>query len=287
MTTFRLPDATMLGSVRLQVSDLDRSIDYYHRIIGLVTVGQGANGADLAARDDGPVLVELREHKLAAPVPRRGRLGLYHFAILLPERAALGRFVSHLAESGTRAGMSDHLVSEAVYLNDPDGLGIEVYCDRTRSSWRRVDGQIAMATNPLDVDALVESAGGKQWTGMPAGTTIGHVHLHVGDIEDAATFYCDGLGLEKTVWSYPGALFMAAGGYHHHLGTNTWATGATRPADSESRLLHWQVVVPTPDDAAAAAANLRAGGHPVIAAGAAWRATDPWGTTLEIIAAVS
>ena len=287
MTAFRLPDATTLGSVRLQVSDLDRSIDYYQRIIGLVTVRQGANGADLAARDDGRVLVELREHKLAAPMPRRGRLGLYHFAILLPDRAALGRFVSHLAESGTRAGMSDHLVSEAVYLNDPDGLGIEVYCDRTRSSWRRVDGQIAMATNPLDVDALVESAGGERWTGMPAGTTIGHVHLHVGDIEDAATFYCDGLGLEKTVWSYPGALFMAAGGYHHHLGTNTWAAGATRPAGSESRLLHWQVVVPTPGDAAAAAANLRAGGHPVIAAGAAWRATDPWGTTLEIIAAVS
>jgi len=183
--------------------------------------------------------------------------------------------------------MSDHLVSEAVYLTDPDGLGIEIYCDRPRDSWQRVDGQLAMASNPLDLDAVIESAGGERWTGMPAGTTIGHVHLHVGDIEDAATFYCDGPCLEKTVWSYPGALFMAAGSYHHHLGTNTWAAGATRPSDSESRLLHWQVVVPTPGDAAAAAANLRAGGHPVIAAGAAWRATDPWGTTLEIIAAIS
>lgn len=283
MAQFRLPDLTTLGSVRLQVSDLERSIDYYERLIGLVAVKQGARRADLTAQGAGMTLVELSERRFASPVPRRGRLGLYHFAILLPNRAALGRFLIHLAESGTRAGMSDHLVSEAVYLTDPDGLGIEIYCDRPRDSWLRVDGQISMATNPLDLDAVIESAGDERWTGMPAGTTLGHVHLHVGDIDAAATFYSDGVGFEKTVWNYPGALFMAAGGYHHHLGINTWAAGAAPATDSDARLLHWQVVVPTAADAQSAVANLKAGGHPVTAAGSAWRATDPWGTTVEII----
>ncbi len=285
MTQFSLPPATTLGTVRLQVSDLERSVDYYERVIGLVAVKQGARRADLTAAGGAMTIVELCERRLASPVPKRGRLGLYHFAILLPNRAALGRFLSHLAESGTRAGMSDHLVSEAVYLTDPDGLGIEVYRDRPRDSWQRVDGQLATAINPLDRDAVIESAGGERGTGMPAGTTLGHVHLHVGDIGEAATFYSDGLGFEKTVWSYPGALFMAAGGYHHHLGTNTWAAGAAPATDSDSRLLQWQVVVPTAADARAVATNLKAGGHPVSAAGNAWRATDPWGTTVEIIAA--
>ena len=164
---------------------------------------------------------------------RGGQLGLYHFAILLPDRAALGRFVAHLARIGERAGASDHLVSEALYLSDPDGLGIEVYADRPRATWR-YDGQrqLAMDTRPLDLNSLVQAAGGEPWTGMPAGTVMGHVHLHVGDIERAAAFYHAALGLDKVVWSYPGALFLSAGGYHHHVGLNTWAgPGATRPRD--------------------------------------------------------
>src|SRR5215208_3195761 len=125
--------------------------------------------------------------------------------------------------------MSDHLVSEAVYLTDPDGLGIEVYADRPQNTWRAIDRQLEMTTKPLDVANVIEAAGGKKWDGMPSGTKIGHVHFYVGNIDEAARFYHEALGMDKIVWNYPGALFMSAGGYHHPVGTNTWASGA-RPA---------------------------------------------------------
>jgi catechol 2,3-dioxygenase len=218
----------------------------------------------------------------AAPAPQQGRLGLYHFAILLPDRAALGRFVAHLAEIGARAGASDHLVSEAIYLRDPDGLGIEVYADRPRASWRAVDGQLQMDTAPLDLDALVQAAGGVPWSGMPAGTRVGHVHLHVGDLEKAADFYHAALGLDKIVWSYPSALFLSAGGYHHHLGVNTWAgAGAPRPTEQDARLLEWRLETPS---AERAVASLAEAGYPARSTDDGWVVTDPWGTDLRLIA---
>src|SRR5690606_740815 len=146
------------------------------------------------------------------------RLGLYHFAILVPDRATLGRFVAHLAATGVRFGASDHLVSEALYLRDPDGLGIEVYVDRPRSEWATSRRKLEMATEPLDLARVASAGQGEAWGGQPAGTRIGHVHLRVADRERSATFYHHGLGLDKMVWSYPGALFLSAGGYHHHLG---------------------------------------------------------------------
>jgi catechol 2,3-dioxygenase len=230
-------------------------------------------------------IIELHERPGARPVPRRGRLGLYHFAILLPERAALGRFLRHLGEMGERAGMSDHLVSEAVYLSDPDGLGIEVYADRPRDSWRRAGRQLAMATDPLDVENLLRAAGSEPWSGMPAGTVLGHVHLYVDDLDRATAFYHAGLGLDKTVWSYPGALFMSAGGYHHHLGTNTWAAGADPAGAEDARLLEWELVVPGTGDAASAVASLAAAGAEVEPSGSGGVARDPWGTAVRIRAA--
>jgi catechol 2,3-dioxygenase len=227
-------------------------------------------------------LIELVERAGASPVPRRGRLGLYHFAILLPDRGSLGRFVGHLAGLGARAGMSDHLVSEAVYLQDPDNLGIEVYADRPRSSWRHEGRQLAMATEPLDARSLVQAAGGAPWAGMPSGTTIGHVHLHVGNIDDAAAYYHNGLGLDKVVWSYPGALFLSAGGYHHHLGTNTWAADAPSAGENDARLLDWEIVVPRAEDAEAAARSVEAAGYRATRAGESWLLTDPWGTTVRL-----
>jgi len=187
-----------------------------------------------------------------------------------------------LVDLGITPGMSDHLVSEALYLSDPDGLGIEVYCDRPRSEWNVADRQLKMATNPLDARAVIDAAKGELWTGMPAGTKVGHVHLYVGDIDDAEAFYHRGLGLDKMVWSYPGALFLSAGGYHHHLGTNTWAAGAPPATDDDARLLEWTIVVPSADDAAAAAENIRAQGYDVIDSDGTWTATDPWGTTLRL-----
>jgi catechol 2,3-dioxygenase len=215
-------------------------------------------------------------------VPKRGRLGLYHFAILLPDRPGLGRFARHLADSGIYAGMSDHRVSEAFYLTDPDGLGIEVYADRPRGEWRHEDRQLLIATEPLDVEDVLRAAGGERWTGMPAGATLGHVHLFVGDLDAAARFYHAGLGFDKVVWSYPGALFLSAGGYHHHLGTNTWAAGAAPAGDGDARLLEWEIRVPTADDAAAALESLRAAGVPIERSGNGGVARDPWGTAVRV-----
>jgi len=272
---YRLPAELRLGRVRLQVADLARSLEYYERVLGFRVLRRSGADAVLAAHGDDTPLVELHEKPGVAPVPRRGRLGLYHFAILLPDRAALGRFVAHLAEVGERAGASDHFVSEALYLQDPDGLGIEVYADRPRSAWRVEGGQIAMATEPLDLADLVRAAGGERWAGMPAGTTVGHVHLHVGDLDEAAAFYHQGLGLDQVVWSYPGALFLSAGGYHHHLGLNTWAAGAAPATDDDARLLEWEILVPTPDDALA---SLSRAGY----AAEDGVVRDPWGTALRI-----
>jgi catechol 2,3-dioxygenase len=279
---YRLPAALRLGRVRLEIADLARSMGYYERVIGLRPIATTPSGAVLGAeRDDTPIL-ELIERPGATPVPRRGRLGLFHYAILLPDRAALGRFVTHLGEIGEYAGMSDHGVSEAIYLSDPDGLGIEVYADRPRESWRIEHGMIAMTTQPLDVESLVDAAHGEPWTGAPAGTRIGHVHLHVGDLAAAASFFHEGLGLDKVMLQYPGALFMSAGGYHHHLGTNTWAAGAARPNDGDARLLEWTIQLPEQKDVDAAAQSLIARGYAVDRDGGDAVSTDPWGTRVRI-----
>ena len=278
---YRLPEATRLGRVVLQVADLERSLEYYQRIVGF-SVLERKNGTATLGPAAGPVLLELREHRGARPVPRRGLLGLYHFAILLPSRAFLARFVRHLEDSGERAGMSDHLVSEAVYLTDPDGLGIEVYADRPRETWRSADRQLAMATNPLDVGDLMSALGNEAWEGMPEGTVIGHVHLFVGGIEAAERFYHAGLGFDKIVWSYPGALFLSAGGYHHHLGTNTWAAGAPPAGPEDARLLEWEVLVPASDDVAQALASIESQGAHVERDSNGALARDPWGTAVRV-----
>ncbi len=283
---YRLPPDTRLGEVQLQVADLDRSLDYYQNVLGLRLLDRSAGDqahATLGAYGDEAPLVRLHERRGVAPVPHQGLLGLYHFAILLPDRAALGRFVAHLAETGARAGASDHLVSEALYLRDPDGLGIEVYADRPRSSWTATDRQIRMTTEPLDLAAVVAAAGGVRWTGLPTGTRMGHVHLHVGDIDQASRFYHAALGLDRMVWSYPGALFLAAGGYHHHLGLNTWAGPRARtPGDDDARLLEWRMVLP-PADVRAARASLEGAGYATSPTDEGWSAVDPWGTSLHVV----
>lgn len=283
---YRLPNETHLGRVMLQVADLARSVPYYDQVLGLRVLDSDAARVVLGAQGDDRPLLELRERRGARPVPRRGRLGLYHYAILVPDRPSLGRFLGHLEQLGAYAGMSDHFVSEAIYLTDPDGLGIEVYADRPRSAWRHEGRQLAMTTIPLDVQSVLnaarDSAEGPRWTGMPAGTVIGHVHLYVDDLERGAAFYHNGLGLDKIVWSYPGALFMSAGGYHHHLGTNTWAATAPRAEADDARLLEWEVVVPSAEQAAEAARSLTSTGAAVARDGEAWLATDPWGTVVRL-----
>ena len=279
---FRLPDETHIGRVRLQVADLDRSVTYYENVLGMRTLSRSGGSVQLGAHGDDRTLLELIEKVGARPVPRRGLLGLYHFAILLPERAALGRFIEHLEEIGTYAGMSDHLVSEAVYLSDPDGLGIEVYADRPRDTWRLADRQLEIATKPLDVASVIASAGGTKWDGLPPGTVIGHVHFYVGDIDRAASFYHEGLGLDKIVWSYPGALFMSAGGYHHHVGVNTWAAGASPATDDDARLVEWELIVPAATAVQGAAASIATAGFAIERDGDAMLASDDWGIRLRL-----
>ncbi|MEO7966906.1 MAG: VOC family protein, partial [Gemmatimonadaceae bacterium] len=208
---YRLPMETRLGAVHLQVADLARSLEYYEQVLGLQVISREAEVVELGALDDPRPLVVLHGRRGARPAARRGQLGLFHFAILLPDRPSLGAFVRHLGEIDVQAGAGDHLVSEAFYLSDPDGLGIEVYADRPRDSWRRVGRQLMMATDPVDTADLVDAARNTPWRGMPSGTVMGHVHLHVGNIADAAEFFSEALGLDRVVWSYPGALFLAAG----------------------------------------------------------------------------
>ena len=279
---YRLPEETRLGAVSLLVSDLARSIGYYEQTLGMQVLARRDGFAALGPRDARNVIVELHATPGVRPAAPMATLGLYHFAIVLPDRPSLGRFVKHVAAIGVRAGMADHLVSEAIYLTDPDGLGIEVYADRPRSTWQVNGRELAMTTEPLDAADLAAAAGGAAWLGMPAGTVLGHVHLHVGSLDAAAAFYHAALGFDKVVWSYPGALFMSAGGYHHHLGTNTWSRGLVPSAD-QARLLTWDIVLPSRDHAADAAKSLVSAGLRVEEAGGAWTAADPWGTTLRLV----
>lgn len=277
---FRLPKETRLGRVSVQVADLARSIEFYEEILGFRTVDGHASVAVLAARGDDTPIIELHEHPGAKSTPVRSRLGLFHVAILLPDRQSLGRFARHLGNIGARAGASDHLVSEAFYLQDPDNLGIEVYADRPRGTWMRVGSELMMATDPIDMNALVAAADGP-WTGMPPGTTIGHVHLHVGDIETASRFYSDAVGFDRIVWHYPGALFLSAGGYHHHLGTNTWAGNAPSPTPDEAKLLEWSVQLPDEVAQTALTESLNRAGYATAQDEAGLVVRDPWGTQVR------
>jgi catechol 2,3-dioxygenase len=280
--SYRLPATTHVGPVRLQVADVSRSIEYYTQVLGLrVSQSNGAQ-AQLTADAEGTRLVEVVERPGATPMPRQRRLGLFHFALLVPDRASLGRFLRHLAGRGVYAGSADHAVSEALYLTDPDGLGIEVYADRPRAAWRVNGRELFMTTEPLDLRDLVRSAGDEPWTGLPAGTVMGHVHLHVGDLGAATAFYHAGLGLDQIVWSYPGALFLSSGGYHHHLGVNTWAGAAPPARENEARLLQWSLQLPDAAAVEAAAGSLAATGHTTSADGDDRIASDPWGTIVRL-----
>jgi catechol 2,3-dioxygenase len=281
---YRLPPETYLGAVRLQVSDLERSLDYYQRVLGLQVIARDRTRASLGSLGDPGTLVHLQTSPGTRPTPRGGRIGLYHFALLLPDRRSLGRLVSHLGEVGAHVASADHAVSEALYLWDPDGLGIEVYADRPRELWRAHGREIFMTTERLDLAGLVMAGGEERWGGMPEGTTLGHMHLHVGDLATAEAFYHAALGFDKTVWNFPGALFLSAGGYHHHLGTNTWAAGAEPAHEDEARLLEWEIIVPSAADRDAAARSCEAAGYVAVAEGESRVVSDPWSTTLRLIA---
>jgi catechol 2,3-dioxygenase len=272
------PDTSM-GVVRLTVSDLSRSIPFYEQVLGLEAL-QLANG-DVALRvQDGRTLVELHGDS-SAPPRDPSAPGLFHLAVLMPDRAQLAVALARVAtRSWPLSGASDHLVSEALYLADPDGNGIEIYRDRPRNEWPDRDGQLAMATLPLDLENLLAELGDSQTLepGAPAGTRMGHVHLQVSDLDQAERFYAGVLGFEVTVRGYPGALFVSAGGYHHHLGLNTWNSAGAAPAQRPTvGLRSFEVVLPTAEELERVLARVRGAGLPSEPADGAVLVRDPFG----------
>jgi catechol 2,3-dioxygenase len=230
----------MIGRVRLRVADLDRLRSYYERTIGLGALSETVLGVD------GTPLIELVGDPDAPPAPP-GSTGLFHLALLVPDRPSLARAVRRVVESGQRfTGASDHFVSEALYLRDPEGNGIEIYCDRPRSEWEyEPSGELRMGTVALDLDGVMAELPGGDDPGMPDGTVMGHVHLHVADLDDAERFYVGDLGLDVTVRSYPGALFLSREGYHHHIGLNTWqGAGAPPPPPGSRGLEDFEITLP-------------------------------------------
>ena len=275
-----------LGPVALQINDLGASLAFYTQVIGLSVHQQAHHAGQRMARlgtPDGHTLLELREKKGARYAPHRGRLGLYHLAVLLPSRADLGRFIRNALSLGAHVGQSDHHFSEATYLKDPDGLSVEVYRDRPRDEWRVTEeGEIVGGSDPLDLKALTEAAGDTPWAGVPAGTIIGHLHFYVGDLDEAARFYHTGLGFPKVTWSMPTALFLGAGGYHHHLGMNTWAAGSAPSGEDDARLLSWDLVLPDQATLDRTVDSLVAEGFDVTATPDGPLFTDAWGITVRL-----
>jgi len=270
---------TRLGAVRLAVRDIERSSGFYRRAIGLEPLPSDGPVVRLGA--GGRAIVELEATPDAQPAAR-GASGLFHLAVLVPDRAALAGAVRRVGEAGWGfTGASDHLVSEALYLNDPEGNGIEIYRDRAREEWPVADGVLQMDTLPLDIDAVMaELPGGPGEPRVPATTALGHVHLKVDSLDTARRFYVGVIGFEVMVETYPGALFVAAGGYHHHVGLNTWMS--TRPAETGALgLRHIEIVVPDPAQREAIATRAAAAGVAPDADGAL---ADPAGNRVVVTA---
>jgi catechol 2,3-dioxygenase len=263
-----------IGAVSLRVRDLAGLTAFYRDAIGLTLISEGPDVAVLGVA--GTPLVRLEAGATAATSPA----GLFHLAILLPSRRDLANWLAHAAQARVPLeGASNHLVSEALYLSDPEGNGIEIYRDRARSEWPRLDGgAIRMSTERLDLDALLAEADGKDYPGMPAGTGMGHIHLRVGDTAQAEAFYRDALGFDLMV-RYPGASFLATGGYHHHVAVNIWGSRGAGPRRAgEAGLAGFELVAA--DEEAFAAMRRRilaAGGRDE---GETATIADPWGNRL-------
>lgn len=281
MNPHALPESLSLGPVRLRVADARRSLGFYKDLIGLDVIAEEPGAIALGA--GGETLLDLAVDPAATPKPR-GSTGLFHAAILVPERSDLAATVERLREGGARFGASDHLVSEALYIWDPDGNGIEIYRDRPRSEWRWNGERVAMDTLPLNIPDLL----GKRAPGtgriMPPGTKIGHMHLQVGDLFTARRFYIETLGFDL-VATYPGALFVSAGGYHHHLGLNIWESADGGPAPKGSvGLLGFEVRLPDATAIEAVASRLGEAGIAIERTERGFSVLDPWRNRLDFVA---
>jgi catechol 2,3-dioxygenase len=266
--------ATRIGTVTLSVADLRRSVAYYQHDIGLALLYQRGDQATLGVGST----ALLRLHEIGGARLVRRATGLYHFALRVPTRRDLARVLRHSDERGTRiGGAADHLFSEALYLSDPDGHGIEISTDRPRDAWYDTQGNLRVASDPLDLSGILRELDGEEapWQGLPLGTDMGHIHLQVADIRDAERFYVEVLGFERTI-GMPMASFVSAGGYHHHIGMNTWAgIGVPPPPEGAARLLNYEVVLPSQHALSAVIDRIRAAGASLTEDPEGWVVRDP------------
>ncbi|MCM3585290.1 VOC family protein [Mesobacillus maritimus] len=243
--TFHQKPHTFVSQVHLNVQDLQRSLKFYQEILGLKIIEKNDHKAVLTADGKQP-LVTIEQPEGVQPKQQR-TTGLYHYALLLPNRKDLAKFILHMVKTQyPLQGGSDHDVSEALYLADPDGNGIEVYTDRPASEWKWNGDEVVMTTEPMDVESIIREDDGTAFTGLPAGTIMGHIHLHVAEFKKIEEFYCQALGFD-IVCRYGGqALFISTGGYHHHIGLNTWSgVGAPAPAENSVGMSFYTTVFPS------------------------------------------
>jgi catechol 2,3-dioxygenase len=281
MMEAKLPDAFRLGPAALRVANADRALDFYEKKIGLEVLEHGNERLTLGAGDAPLLYLDIRP----GIAPRNYKeTGLYHVAILVPDRPSLGAAIARLNAHGVRLGAADHLVSEAIYVWDPDNNGIEIYRDRPRGEWTWHGGQVQMASRPLDFPGLLADADAEKLSRAPmqAGTRIGHIHLQVDDLAQAKKFYGDVFGFAPTA-TLPGALFMSAGGYHHHLGANVWESRNAPPASPDTAGLSL-MTVELPDTAAidALQTRLEAANVAVRKSGSGFSFADPWHTPVAV-----
>ena len=281
------PSLPRLASLDLRVAGRDRMLDFYTRDLGLALLDQDDHALRLGPGTDRPLLT-LHLDPSARPAPGR-TTGLYHFAILLPSRRDLARALRNLLQHGyPLQGAADHLVSEALYLADPEGNGIELYADRPRAAWPRQDGRLRMATDPLDFEGLMAELSQDQapWIGMPPTTIIGHVHLRVAGIDAAESFYQDVLGFDLVTRYGASASFLSTDGYHHHIGLNTWeSAGAPTPPHGSTGLLHFALRPPQGVDLHSIHARAQSRGVPTQWEGADLSLRDPSGNGILLLAA--
>lgn len=236
-----------VSQIRLKVVDIEKSIEFYTKIMGFNILNREDKEVILTADGVNPIITIVEPENVVPKLPRR--TGLYHFALLLPSRFHLGLFLKHIREEGYPIiGGSNHGVSEAVYIEDPDENGIEIYRDIDSKEWKRNGNQINMVTDPLDYNGIVAETGGEKWNGIPKETIIGHIHLHVGDLDEAKRFYCDGLGFDLVMKMANSALFISSGGYHHHIGLNIWNGRNAQPLPDNSVGMKYFTII-FPDDA--------------------------------------
>lgn len=284
MTTTMLHPEIEIGLVQIRVSNLERSLAFYQNVVGLSVLRQSGREVEMTA-DGQNVLLILREIENAKVLRRNSVAGLYHFAILVPDRPSLGLVLRNLINSGIEVGQGDHLVSEALYIQDPDNNGIEIYRDRPKDTWKHdAVGHVVMTTDPVDVDGLLAASEGLPWNGLPAGTVIGHVHFHVGDLGKAKKFYIDLLGFELTAHYGDAAMFISAGGYHHHIGLNVWAgKGAPAAPTDAAGIDYFTLRLPNEEERTAVVERVREAGYTVVEENGVPAFKDPWNIGIRLI----